>query len=55
MTVKLDKKIIGYKVVTSSNDEALPEEKSAASDLDRSIEQMHENLGRPEELHGFVA
>ena len=52
MTVKLDKKIIGYKVVTPSNDEAMPEEKPAASDLERSIEQMHENLGRPEELHG---
>ncbi|MEZ5529864.1 MAG: NrdJb [Porticoccaceae bacterium] len=52
MTVKLDKKIIGYKVVTPSNDEVLPEEKPAASELERSIEQMHENLSRPEELHG---
>ncbi|WP_461521201.1 TSCPD domain-containing protein [Porticoccus sp.] len=52
MTVKLDKKIVGYKVVTSSNDEAILEAKPAASELERSIEQMHENLSRPEELHG---
>ena len=52
MTVKLDKKIVGYKVVTPSNDDAIPEAKPAASELERSIEQMHENLSRPEELHG---
>lgn len=52
MTVKLDKKIVGYKVVTPSNDEAIPEAQPVASELERSIEQMHENLSRPEELHG---
>lgn len=51
MAVKLDKKIVAYKVLTPSNDEPAPEAKPAA-DLERAIEQMHENLSRPEELHG---
>jgi hypothetical protein len=51
MTVKLDKKIIGYKVVTPSNDDSIPESK-AAGELESAIEQMTENVSRPEELHG---
>ncbi|WP_461480722.1 TSCPD domain-containing protein, partial [Porticoccus sp.] len=30
----------------------MPVAKPAESELERSIEQMHENLSRPEELHG---
>ncbi len=51
MTVKLDKKIIGYKVVTPSNDDAIPESQTEG-ELERAIEQMTENVSRPEELHG---
>lgn len=55
MTVKIDQKIVGYKVVSPSNDESIPE--GAAPDpsekeLERAIEQMTENVSRPEELHG---
>ena len=55
MTVKLDQKIVGYKVVSPSNDESIPEGQPAAptaEELERAIEQMHENVSRPEELHG---
>jgi hypothetical protein len=52
MTVKLDKKIIGYKVVTPSNDDALPESQAEGAELERVIEQMTENVSRPEELPG---
>lgn len=54
MTVKLEKKIIGYKVVSPSNDEPAPagNAQPKADDLERAIEQMTENVSRPEELHG---
>ena len=52
MSVKIDKKIVDYKVVTPSNDEVIPEAKTVAAELERAIVQMHENLSRPEELHG---
>jgi hypothetical protein len=56
MTVKLDQKIVGYKVVSPSNDESIPEgqvtPEPSEQDLERAIEQMHENVSRPEELHG---
>jgi len=56
MTVKLDQKIVGYKVVSPSNDESIPEGQVAPQpsekELERAIEQMHENVSRPEELHG---
>ena len=50
MTVKIDKKIVGYKVVSPSNDESIPE--SSEQDQKNVIEQMHEKVSRPEELHG---
>lgn len=56
MTVKLDQKIVGYKVVSPSNDESIPEGQAAPDpsekELERAIEQMTENVSRPEELHG---
>ncbi|MFT7299868.1 MAG: hypothetical protein ACI89Z_000320 [Porticoccus sp.] len=52
MTVKIDKKIIGYKVLSSSNDDAIPEAQPVAVELERAIEQMTENVSRPEELPG---
>lgn len=56
MTVKLDQKIVGYKVVSPSNDESIPEGQAAPQpsekELERAIEQMTENVSRPEELHG---
>jgi len=50
MTVKIDQKIVGYKVVSPSNDESIPE--SSEQDQENVIEQMHEKVSRPEELHG---
>ena len=50
--IKLDQKIVSYKVLTPSNDESLPEESNAELDLERAIELMTENVSRPEELHG---
>lgn len=52
MTVKLDQKIVGYKVVSPSNDESIPEGQASEQDMERAIEQMTENVSRPEELHG---
>jgi|TARA_B110000444_G_scaffold80_2_gene101 hypothetical protein len=50
--IKLDKKIVSYKVLTPSNDESLPEEPVSEVDLERAIELMTEHVSRPEELHG---
>ena len=50
--IKLDQKIVGYKVLTPSNDEKLPEDPAAEVDLERAIELMTEHVSRPEELHG---
>ena len=49
MTVKLDKKIVSYKVMTPSNDDNIPESepKVTAENMERAIEQMHENVSRP--------
>ena len=52
MMIKLDQKIVGYKVLTPSNDEKLPEDPAAEVDLERAIELMTEHVSRPEELHG---
>lgn len=56
MTVKIDQKIVGYKVVLPSNDDVVTGDQSASKlpekQLERAIEQMHENVSRPEELHG---
>lgn len=51
MAVKLNSKIVGYEVLTPEQaapaNDNLPKE-----DLERAIEQMDENVSRPEELHG---
>ena len=47
MTIKIDKKIVGYKVVTQEDEKPVIEEPSL---LD--VESMHENLLRPEMLFG---
>ncbi len=46
MATKLDKKIVGYKVVNKDNVEAIKQ------DEQQSVEQMHENVERPEQLLG---
>ncbi len=54
MALKLDKKIVSYKVLTPSNDDSIPESQvaPAVEDIERAIEHMNENVSRPEELHG---
>lgn len=55
MTVKIDKKIVSYRVMTPSNDDSIPEgsnSHTAEKSMEGAIEQMHENVGRPEELQG---
>jgi len=47
MTVKIAKRIVGYKVV-----EATPEKAPVAEELERAIENMNENVSRPETLPG---
>ena len=47
MTIKIDKKIVGYKVVTQDDEKPASETKPL---LD--VESMHENLLRPEMLFG---
>lgn len=51
MTIKLDKKIIGYEVLTAEKQKSANDDKPL-EELDRAIEQMHENVSRPEELPG---
>ena len=50
--IKLDKKIVSYKVLTPSNDATLPEQSTPEVGLERAIEMMTEHVSRPEELHG---
>jgi hypothetical protein len=47
MTVKIAKRIVGYKVL-----EAVPEKPAVAEELERAIESMNENVSRPETLPG---
>ncbi|MFA5494833.1 MAG: NrdJb [Porticoccaceae bacterium] len=51
MTVKLDKKIVSYKVITpdskAETEQAAPQEK-----LSLAVQKMDENVDRPETLHG---
>ena len=39
-------------MLSSSNDDAIPEAQPVAVELERAIEQMTENVSRPEELPG---
>ena len=50
MTVKIAKRIVGYKVL-----EAVPEKPAVAEELERAIESMNENVSRPETLPGATA
>lgn len=50
--IKLDKKIVSYKVLAPSNDATLPEQSTSEVGLERAIEMMTEHVSRPEELHG---
>ena len=47
MTIKIAKRIVGYKVL-----EAVPEKPAVAEELERAIESMNENVSRPETLPG---
>ena len=47
MTVKIAKRIVGYKIL-----EAVPEKPAVAEELERAIESMNENVSRPETLPG---
>jgi len=47
MTVKIAKRIVGYKIV-----ESVPEKPAVAEELERAIESMNENVSRPETLPG---
>jgi len=47
MTVKIAKRIVGYKVL-----EPAPEKLPAAEELERAIEKMNENVSRPDTLPG---
>jgi len=49
MTLKIDKKIVGYKVVTQEEAE---KKEAAPVENQRDIESMHENVARPEILLG---
>ena len=49
MKIKLNQKIIGYQVLSPSNDVAPP---IAPKPLARAIELMTEDVSRPDELYG---
>ena len=48
MTIKIDKKIVGYKVITKEDQQAAAEKEAAAQD----VIQMDEHVLRPEMLSG---
>jgi len=50
MITKIDKKIVGYKVKSAEPD--APSAAKADDHLGRAVEQMDENVTRPETLHG---
>lgn len=53
MTVKLNKKIVAYKVVTPESEAAVKEKKNPSEEeLARAVQEMDENVGRPETLEG---
>jgi len=55
MKIKLDQKIVGYQVMSPSNDEAIPlgsDSQTEELGLERAIELMTEHVSRPEELYG---
>ena len=52
MAIKLDKKIVSYKVLTANTEAAAPQEDSSKKELDLAVQQMDENVSRPETLAG---
>lgn len=53
MATKLDKKIVSYKVITPASEaEAAAAKDSSKEELDRAVQQMDENVSRPEMLAG---
>ncbi|MGD9663341.1 MAG: NrdJb [Porticoccaceae bacterium] len=54
MTVKLDKKIVSYKVITPAVEAEVQKaaNDAAKAELDRAVQTMDENVNRPETLHG---
>jgi hypothetical protein len=50
MATKLDKKIVGYKVITA--EEKAAQEEKAVEEKQNALEKVHENLDRPEFLMG---
>ena len=53
MTVKLNKKIVAYKVVTPEAEAAALEKKNPSeAELAKAVQEMDENVGRPETLEG---
>ena len=52
MKIKLDQKIIGYRVLSPSNDKGSPVDPIVPEPLGRSIELMTEHVSRPDELYG---
>ena len=50
MAIKIDSKIVGFKVLTEDNQKEPTE--SSNDDLINNVESMHENLERPEMLLG---
>mgnify|MGYP003625997170 CR=1 FL=1 len=50
MATKIDKKIVGFKVVSA--EEKAQQEKQAVEDAKTSLERVHEDLARPEFLMG---
>lgn len=51
MSVSIASKIVGYEVLTPASEEE-NQVQETKQDLEKAIEQMHENVSRPEELHG---
>jgi len=52
MTVKLEKKIVSYKVITPAVEAEAQAAVTAAKDLDQAVQEMDENVSRPETLQG---
>ncbi len=52
MALKIDSKIVAYKVVTKEDKEKARSDESCNDDNIHDVEKMHENLDRPEMLFG---
>ncbi|MFV0277028.1 MAG: NrdJb, partial [Parahaliea sp.] len=52
MTVKLEKKIVGYEVVTAEQKAPVDARNPSEADLARAVQEMDENVARPGSLEG---